>query len=284
MILRTDALAHRDLIIKQVHQVEIITGITHMNLPFNTDHISYTAQERVTELLSPLNKIANIHYFNYSVTYPDRSSFTLHNNHQFFESWFENEFPFWEFHLNSGWYLWETVDSTPKKEFAYNLGIANGIIHIEHQPDKIEVISFATNPDNRDILSFYFNHTHLLKKFKSHFIDSADDLIHAANKQLIHPLKNMMHDEKLELKSVINYLEANKYLSSPFDLLSTREKACCSFLIKGLSLAEMSQALNLALPTVANYVCRLKTKLNIKNRAELVQLATQWGLVEYFDY
>lgn len=250
-----------------------------MYLPFTENHISYSAQDKVKQILSPLREMANIHYFNYSVTYPDKSGFTLHNNEKLYEAWYLKQFPFWEFRLSSGWYLWDNIDSVEKTEYSKNLDIAHGIMHLEHKHDRTEVIAFATTPENADILQFYINQKLLLKKFKQYFIDHAQDLINIANTQLIHTPDTMLGDENLSQQVRSTKPDSKPDLNSPFEQLSIRERECCELLLKGNSLETASIQLGLALPTVANYVSRAKQKLNVNNRADLFSLAEQWGYV-----
>jgi DNA-binding CsgD family transcriptional regulator len=250
-----------------------------MHLPFTENHISYSAQDRVKEILSPLCQMADIHYFNYSVTYPDKSGFTLHTNEKLYESWYLKQFPFWEFRLKSGWYLWDNIDSIEKSDYALNLGIANGIMLIEHKQDKTEVIAFASTPENNKVMQFYINQKLLLKQFKKHFIEQAHDLIDIANSQLVQTPDSMMGDEILAQQVRLSKPKCNPDLNSPFEQLSVRERECCELLLKGNSLETASLQLGLALPTVANYVCRAKEKLSVSNRAELFKLAQKWGYV-----
>lgn len=252
-----------------------------MHLPFNDNHISYSAQDKVKQILSPLKKMANIHYFNYSVTYPDKSGFTLHTNEKLYEAWYLNQFPFWEFRLSRGWYLWDNIDSPNKIEYTKSLGIANGIMHLNHKHDRTEVIAFATSPDNSEIRQFYLNQLFLLKKFKNYFIEHAKELIDIANTQLIQTPKAMIVDEELAQLVKLHKLNSYTDLNSPFEMLSKRERECCELLLKGHNLATTSEQLNLALPTVANYISRAKEKLCVTNRTELFDLAQQWGYVQY---
>lgn len=252
-----------------------------MQLPFSKNHISYSAQDRVKAILSPLHKMANIQYFNYSVTYPDKSGYTLHTNEKLYEAWYLKQFPFWEFRLRSGWYLWDDIDCIQKRDFAHSLDIANGIVHIEHKQDRTEVIAFATLPENTDILQFYINEADLLKKFKKYFVERAKDLIDIANTQLVHTPEAMRGDDLLSQQVKENMPIINTDWYSPFDMLSNRERICCELILKGNSLAAICEQLGLALPTVANYVSRAKEKLSFKNRAELFTLAKQWGFVLY---
>ncbi len=250
-----------------------------MHLPFTENHISYSAQDRVKQILTPLREMANIHYFNYSVTYLDKSGFTLHTNEKLYEAWYLKQFPFWEFRLQSGWYLWDNIDSAEKREYAQNLNIAHGIMHLEHKEDRTEVIAFATTPENSNILQFYLNQQLLLKKFKKHFIENAQDLINIGNTQLVATPDSMKGDETLARQIRFNMSNCHPDLNSPMAQLSIRERECCELLLKGNSLGAISLELGLALPTVANYICRAKSKLSVNNRAELFQLAQEWGYV-----
>ncbi|MGE3319175.1 MAG: helix-turn-helix transcriptional regulator [Candidatus Berkiella sp.] len=249
-----------------------------MNLPFSNNHISYSAQAKVKEILSPLTKMANIHYFNYSVTYPDNSSFTLHTNDTFFESWFLNDFTMWELHLSSGNYFWNSVDKA-KTEFANNLGIGNGIFIVNRLSDRTEVAAFATHPDNSDINTFYLNHPNLFKRFIKHFVHTATPLIELANQErFILPKTNTLN---LFTQTIHLCAEDKLLFDTPFELLSKREFTCYLLLIKGYSLEQIASQLNLALPTIANYIARTKIKLNCKTKHELFQLGEYFDLIEY---
>lgn len=257
-----------------------------MNLSLSTNDISYSAQDKVKEILSPLLKQANIHYFNYSVTYPDHSSFTLHTNATFYESWFTNEFPSWECYLNSGWYMWEAIDSKGKNDFARSLGIGNGIIHINRLADKTEVIAFASSPDNTNIVNFYLNNLNLLKRFKFHFIEKAANLIKIANTERVILLPKMVRDANFTIENKVS--AGNHQFSKPefdfypFCALSERELQCYALLIRGFRLAAMSEILNIAIPTVNNYISRIKEKLGCRKKEEMIHMAEKADLMQYF--
>ena len=60
---------------------------------------------------------------------------------------------------------------------------------------------------------------------------------------------------------------------NPFQKLSTREFDIASYLIKGNSVTEMSDFLNISISTVGTYKSRLFEKLNIHNISQLIELA-----------
>jgi DNA-binding CsgD family transcriptional regulator len=257
-----------------------------MTISFSQNHISYIAQDRVKEILSSLSKLADICYFNYSVTYSNHTHFTLHTNDKFFESWFQNEYPMWECHLGSGWYLCEEIQNHDKTNFGRSLGIGNGIIHLHHLEDRTEVVVFASSPDNTKILNFYLNNLNLLTRFKKHFEEEAEDLIFIANSQLINLSNKMVNDPSFIVQNS-SYLDGNlsinrQFESSPFSTLSKRELQCYALLIRGYSLSSISAKLNIAMPTVSNYITRIKQKLECNKKEELVCLAQAENVIEYF--
>lgn len=66
--------------------------------------------------------------------------------------------------------------------------------------------------------------------------------------------------------------------SDPVSSLSDRELAVFEQIGKGLSTAEIAEALHLSVKTVETYRARIKEKLGITGSTELVQRAVQWIL------
>jgi DNA-binding NarL/FixJ family response regulator len=63
------------------------------------------------------------------------------------------------------------------------------------------------------------------------------------------------------------------------DELTEREREVLSLVAQGLSNAEISQTLRVSLPTVKTHVSRILTKLDARDRTQLVILAYQAGIV-----
>lgn len=252
------------------------------------DHISYLAVDRVKKLANPLAKLGDIHYFCYGVNYPDTTGFTLHTNSDYYETWFENQFPLVGFHLETGWHLWES--SLPKKqiEVAESFNFGKGVNYVQHKDGKTEIFAFGSRPGNTKAIDFYLNNQNLLKRFTTYFIENAKELIDVADQQRIKPLPGMVkkpakYDEGynpiLDNPVVENFLHD---LSYPFNVLSERECECYRLILKGYSIAQMSEELHLAVPTVAVYISRIKQKLKCTNKSELINLAQEARLVEYY--
>ena len=69
-----------------------------------------------------------------------------------------------------------------------------------------------------------------------------------------------------------------KEYDNPFKKLSTREFDVASYLIKGNSVTEMSDCLNISNSTVGTYKSRLFEKLNVHSISQLIELARLYNV------
>ncbi|MCS5710103.1 LuxR C-terminal-related transcriptional regulator [Candidatus Berkiella aquae] len=236
----------------------------------------FDAKTSLQQLIAPLQKMANLTYFSYGVNYAD-SAFSLSTHPEYFYSALEKTFPLVGCQLTDGWHTWDKILSSEHKHLVQENGADHGILWIKHHHNKTEVIEFASTPDNPMILDFYLNHQNLLKKFIAYFRREAHHLIEKADARRFAYTANQMPVHSPQSNQ--QWLQA---ISDPtFEMLSKREKECYTLLIKGYMLAEIGQELNLALPTVANYIARIKQKLACDNKWELVTKGQQAKIVEY---
>jgi DNA-binding CsgD family transcriptional regulator len=248
------------------------------------NHISYQSVEEVKCISAPLKKLGNIHYFCYGVNYADTSGFTLQTNYDFYASWFENQFPMVGFHLDTGWYRWNTILPEKQLEIAKQWDLGNGIIYIDNQKDKTEILSFATYPDNENALDFYLNNLTLLSKFKQYFLDHAKDILSVANSQLVTPLSTMVLNSKKDINQDSLDSMTHSFLKAtfPFNLLSARETECYVMIIKGYTLNDIAKQLNVTLQTVAVYISRIKKKLDCESKKDLFAIANKSENIAYY--
>ncbi|MBN9288843.1 MAG: hypothetical protein BGO43_08115 [Gammaproteobacteria bacterium 39-13] len=261
---------------------------TGMTMQIAPNHISLNSETKIRDILRPLTKFVDIHYFSYGVNYLDTSGFTLASNAEYYRSVLEKEFLLHGFHLSSGWHSWDGVLPSAQKYIAEELGIGNGILFVNHQKDKTEIIEFGSRAENRDIYNFYLNNLNLLKKFILHFTHEANHLITQAQNERIVPLPHMVIKAVDPHQDRDTHAEYYKFLyesSFPINLLSKREKECFLHLIKGNTFSEIGEKTGLAIPTISNYISRVKQKLRCNSKKEMVQIAHDSCLVDFdFDY
>lgn len=69
-----------------------------------------------------------------------------------------------------------------------------------------------------------------------------------------------------------------KEKDSPFDNLSSREFDIATLLMKGKTISEIAELLNLNISTVGTYKARLLEKLGVKNMVELIELGKVYNV------
>ena len=68
--------------------------------------------------------------------------------------------------------------------------------------------------------------------------------------------------------------------ASPAELLSEREFSVFIQLARGMSVAQIAEALNLSPSTVGTHLYHVKQKLGASNQSELTLVALHWGLIQ----
>lgn len=241
----------------------------------------YEAKNKIQHLIAPLQKLAKVDYFAYGVNYT-HSTFSLSTHPGYFADCLQKDFPMLGYELPQGWHSWERVLSDDHLTLAHSHDSGNGIMLLIAHPHKTEIIEFASTPGNRQVFDFYLNHQDLLKKFVAYFRREAKELIQAAHaKQIAYSPKStaerrLQSPENLSLQDFIRQVG-----ESSFDALSKRERECYWMLVKGYSMAEIGEELSLAIPTIANYIARIKQKLTCDNKKELVAKGKKAHLIEY---
>ncbi|MEN9571536.1 MAG: hypothetical protein RL172_2767 [Bacteroidota bacterium] len=66
---------------------------------------------------------------------------------------------------------------------------------------------------------------------------------------------------------------------NPFDKLSARELDIATLMMKGKSISEIADQLNITVSTTGTYKSRLFDKLSVKNIAELIELGRVFGII-----
>lgn len=108
----------------------------------------------------------------------------------------------------------------------------------------------------------------------------------ACDKELLHAIRTVLSGQ-IYLNSGHALLMVNSLLhtdslhdgSDPYTLLSKREIEVLRLLVRGYSLSEAGEELDLSLKTVDTYKTRIFAKLGITKKSELVQYALDHGLL-----
>ncbi len=248
-----------------------------------SDHISYEAESTIRQMIKPLEKIGGIHYFCYGVHYPDTSSYTLHTNSKFYESWFKDEGTLFGFWLQDGWHIYDNLLPTKVSNVADSQDIGQFAIYIERRKDKTIVFEFGSRPDNMKIIDFYKDNAKLLKRFGHYFSKTlAIDIVNQAEKQLIKPPSKMT--EELAVNTNHSLFDIQNNNDFPYKLLTEKEKCYLEYLLRGYSNNDISTHMALSPKTISKHLLTLHKKLGCYNKAELFNKALSDGVIHYdFD-
>lgn len=241
------------------------------------DHICYQAESRVRQLIKPLEKLADIHYFCYGEHYPDTSGFTLHSSSDYFESWYKNDGVLLGFHLD-GWHNYDKVIPSKVLDHAHSLELGNFVTYVEHQQDKTIVLEFGSRPDNPQALAFYKENTGLLKRFGHYFVNTlASDLIDIAREQRYTPPESMVSDRGISQEFSLFSPKEKK----PLDALNDNEKQFLDFILKGYSNNEIASTQFLSNKSISRNLVKIKRKLQCRTKSEIFKQAQQAGIIDY---
>lgn len=86
-------------------------------------------------------------------------------------------------------------------------------------------------------------------------------------------------DSSILLQNLLQQEQATPDPRDPYLLLSPREREVLRYLVRGYSLAEIGEELNLSIKTVDTYKTRLMEKVEVTRKSELVSYALHYGLL-----
>ncbi|MCS5711294.1 LuxR C-terminal-related transcriptional regulator [Candidatus Berkiella aquae] len=250
------------------------------------NNIIYESESIVKEILKPLTRCSDIHYFCYGVNYPDTRGFTLNSNAKYYESWFFYEIPLCGFYLPNGWTCWKNTFTKKQKEVADELNIGDGYYFVKKNENFTEIFAYGTTSENTaEVYDFFMNNQVLLRKFNMYFIENAKGLIAKAKMNLVKPLKKMVVTPEMRVSMQHDTVASNQFFTEntrPFSFFSDREAACFRMILKGFSNEEISNSLKLSVKTVESYISRIKSKLQLSstNRNKIIQWAHEMGYVD----
>lgn len=86
-------------------------------------------------------------------------------------------------------------------------------------------------------------------------------------------------ETQLFLRGFYNNGETDNDPHSPYELFSVREREVLRLLVRGHSLSEIAEEINLSVKTVDTYKSRIMAKLNVSRKSELVTYALKYKLL-----
>jgi len=219
-------------------------------------HPAIASCSDVAEMMLPLLKKHGITVFNY-YKYCDDGMIRLSTHQEWTEHYFNKGYPsintvpptYLQKKLN--YFIW-MIDDCPAilRDAAFNFNIANGISIAKKSKNGMEFYCFGTTLKNTAIINnFYLNNLDVLLNYCDHFKDQARKLLKAYDKIVLSPIHNNISSK---------------------NILTRRQNDCALLLLNGMKYHEIANKLNLSRRTIETHVEYLKTKLNCRNKSELI--------------
>lgn len=249
------------------------------------NHIFYTANANIANIVKPLEKLG-INYFSFGRSYHDGSRIYLTNCCHYLDNYFKE-----------GHYLTGNTECKPEtykdqvlfwstapnqkilNDCARAWGIDHGIWIFKSHENYCEIFTFATNSGNDRIINVYLSKMDLLNSFMEYFREKAASIIKQAENQKIF----LPFNKTLDLNNTLIKTEDFNILPHKTNRnysLTKRQLQCCLLLTKGKTSREIAASLDLSPRTVEYYLEIAKTKLNCKNKFELIfKLSTLGAIV-----
>jgi|GEM_PF-1117427 len=170
----------------------------------------------------------------------------------------------------------------PVVHLTYDLGIKRGISTYKSEDDySIENYAFCTREVTDPSLELYLNNYQLLDRFIRYFKDKSQDMIDTSDKRKLayynhdFDLHNRSYQQKTEMK-VRKFLEMTRCRYTSIStkkgnvIPTIRELECINYMLKGYSMKQVANILDLSPRTVEAYIQNIKQKTGCTSKSDLL--------------
>ncbi len=251
------------------------------------NHPTFTQTQDILSLCSPLNSLG-ITAFSHLRTTKEVTFSGLANNPEFMKNYLTKGYYNADVHIKKNDYqakqclMWDAMECDGRTrsmlQDANDFSFKHIFTLIETQDDQCDYYHFGTHQSNPSINQTYINNIDLLKRFINYFnekIAQSPALMRAY--QINFAVEKDATGIQLKNTTPLNIEDEQKkfFLNAiGFDnedlLLTKRQQECADLLLLGNTAHEISLQLGLSRRTIEDYINHLKTKLNARNKTELV--------------
>ena len=143
-----------------------------------------------------------------------------------------------------------------------------------------EYTVYFSNPNNQQIINYYYNNLHILKNFKNLFCQDFNKLIKESEKQkIILPWRDTNPRKSQTPGDVSKHDLINSKLAAIQMQLSSQEIRCLYYLLAGYPNKKIARLLAISPRTVEKYIDSLKIKFNCHRKYDIINLALKHDLM-----
>lgn len=254
-----------------------------MGLEILQNHIALTSSDSVRDICKPLEMLG-ISYFSFVRSYHDGSHIRLSNNPAWTDHYYKRGFyniVLKQVPDSEGNILWSNIDKYPLfYEAAEYYDVDNGTVVVLNIDDITERYFFGSTKSNTTINQIYIHYPDLLKRFILYFKETAKLLIAQSEKsKIIVPKNDMERMDEVDFGVINDFLNEIKIdkvcirVKGHDFYISSNEAKILSLMKCGYTAKEIASEVGLKKKTVEIYRDKLKTKLDLFTRGNLVSLA-----------
>lgn len=240
---------------------------------------SLTLCQELESFAKPTLEKLNLNYFQYLKVFKD-GSFSFHGNRA---DWKEFVIDFFSrtkermvyshppekeyLDKNNYYFTWEHNLPKEPQLLAKEFNINQGITFVERTEDYYTMMAYAAPEKNSRPLNIYLNNLTYLKQTLDEFKHEKKDLIKLLDANRIFPSYDQQ-DENLDKM----FSDIGKKILLKDSYVTAREFECLKLLSKGASCKDIANTLKISPRTVETYFNRVKLRLNINSKKELIKL------------
>lgn len=255
-------------------------------LPSN--HYFFNSAGKIKKICAPFFSQYEITFFDYARFYRQGDFYGLTVDADSFKIFFELQYePVYfcrdYFFENDKWYYHFSALSNTDLHYSHILQEIykvtrsdHGFIILRKQSDYVDTYFFSSSCPYNLAINNYLNLLPSFIKFLFYFQEEANQLLNKSHENRIILPNKMLPDawnesnDKLKLTS--KCIEHN--------VLTNRQIECLLYLVKGMTIKEISKEMNLAPKTIEHYLDAVKIKLNCHSRSSLIAKALTMSIIK----
>jgi DNA-binding CsgD family transcriptional regulator len=243
-------------------------------------HPSVVHAHSIKTICKPLEKLG-IYYFAH-VNISQNKFSAINNNPSFIEHYIKNQYYNSDIHMKNdnkfgNYIIWDAVDLCGKSDKMHQEAGKFGIKHtftiIEKNSSSNDFYHFATHSASCSINQVYLSQLDLLKLFILHYkenIKRSKELASAF--EMTFDLDVLFGNYETETNSFSHLSDMRfQFIQSLKFNLTPREIDCFMLTLKGKTAKQIAILLGLSYRTVEEYICNIKTKLQVISKSALVE-------------
>lgn len=250
------------------------------------NHPMLTLSSTIEDLAQPIFEKYHFNYFQYLRVHHDGSFSLLSNQAKWLEFVLEflhksNE-PMVYSHIaqkeilstQSYYFLWEPNLPEKPVRLAREFNIANGLTFVERFATYYDMIAFAAPVNNIHTVDIYLNYIQQLQTFIQDFKHNQKALIEKIDQHRFYPsaIQQDVNLKKMLLPQLEKPKKINVFFNEQQNYLTIQEYICLSHLAKGKTYKWIAQEMGVSARTVETYINRIKSRLHIHSKKELILL------------